>query len=257
MRKIKLLCIFLFIAICLVIPTKTYATSTQRVDDQAKLLSQEEINTLNDKIEKIQSKYNIDLAIVTTNNKQGKTIKQYTIDYYDNSNLSDDAMVFAIAMDTREWYILSQGYCVEVMHETRYDDVESAIIPSLTVGNYYYAFSSYINNIDSYFKQATTNSNASNKQFDSSTVILGSFVAGPAIAFMILSFHKRAHRSVIAKHHASDYLVPNSFSLDNRQDRFLYSNTTRTRKPEPKQQTTHTTRSSSSSGKRSGRGGSF
>ena len=62
---------------------QTVLAAEDRVFDDAKLFSTDEITQLNDKIAALISELNQDFVIVTTNDAQGATAQEYADDYYD------------------------------------------------------------------------------------------------------------------------------------------------------------------------------
>ena len=270
MKKIKLLCILIVSLFTFVtIPTNIYSDELPRVIDQAALLTQEQIDSLTTQIKSIASNYNVDIVIVTTNDKQGKTIDQYTIDYYEENHygygINKDGMILAVSMDSREWRIETWGYCTDIMSDHRYDNIEKLVVSALSKGNYYRAFSMYLEDTEFYLSQGvetpvnSTVDSTSEQEYNKPQMIVGALALGPIVAWIILFVQKRKLRSVILQQNASEYLLQDSFILSKQEDRFLYSNTTRTHKPKPKSESRSSSSSSSShsSGGRGGRGGTF
>ncbi len=64
-------------------------------------------------------------------------------------------------------------------------------------------------------------------------LIIGLLI-GIAIAFIVTGMMKSKMNTAVEKRAAADYIRPGSFALSVRRDRFLYENTTRTRKEKKK-----------------------
>ena len=62
---------------------QTVLAVENRVFDDAKLFSADEITQLNDKIAALTSELSQDFVVVTTNDTQGSTSQEYADDYYD------------------------------------------------------------------------------------------------------------------------------------------------------------------------------
>ena len=95
---------------------QTVLAAEDRVFDDAKLFSTDEITQLNDKIAALISELNQDFVIVTTNDAQGATAQEYADDYYDEHGFGIGAnktgVLFLIDMDNREVYISTCDICI-------------------------------------------------------------------------------------------------------------------------------------------------
>ena len=98
--------------------------SVNPVVDDAKLLSQDEINELKVNIENFRENYNMDVVIVTSNDLQGKTPRDYADDYYDYNGygLGDNksGLLLLIDMDDRKIWISTSGDAIEYFTDNRF-----------------------------------------------------------------------------------------------------------------------------------------
>ena len=88
---------------------QTVLAVENRVFDDAKLFSADEITQLNDKIAALTSELSQDFVVVTTNDAQGSTAQEYADDYYDEHGFgigeNKTGVLFLIDMDNRKVYI--------------------------------------------------------------------------------------------------------------------------------------------------------
>ena len=105
--------------------------SVNPVVDDAKLLSQDEINELKVNIENFRENYNMDVVIVTSNDLQGKTPRDYADDYYDYNGygLGDNksGLLLLIDMDDRKIWISTSGDAIEYFTDNRIDSIVNDI----------------------------------------------------------------------------------------------------------------------------------
>ena len=83
------------------------------VDDSANLFSQEEIDEINIQAEQYSSETGLSLAVVTTDDTQGRTTEDFAEDYYDdladNHGWPEDGMILLIDMENRIIFTTAVG----------------------------------------------------------------------------------------------------------------------------------------------------
>ena len=114
-KKIRIL--FLFVALFfLMVPLAAYGADSNLVYDQAGLFSSEEIQEFQLSLEKMKQDYGMDFILVTTDNAQGKSAKDYADDFYDGIYGPDhDGAIFYIDMDNREIRISASGKAIDYL----------------------------------------------------------------------------------------------------------------------------------------------
>lgn len=113
-----------------------------KVFDEANLFSSDELKALDLEANKISETYNMDIIIVTTDDAQGKTSREYADDYYDYNGLgigSDaDGILFLIDMDNSEAYISVSGLGMKYITDLREEKILDTIFDSgLAEGDFY------------------------------------------------------------------------------------------------------------------------
>lgn len=124
------------------------------VVDDAKLLSQDEVQKLREDIEKFRDKYNMDAVIVTSKDLEGKSTMDYADDYYDYNGygLGDNksGILLLIDMNDRKIWISTSGDAIEYFTDNRIDSIISDISKYLSDGEYFDACNIFLNNIQYY-----------------------------------------------------------------------------------------------------------
>lgn len=98
-------------------------TENRRVYDQAGLFSEEEQQKLDQDIRSLQKTLDMDVALVTTRDAEGKTAEQYADDFYDRNGLGKgedySGVLFLMDMDNRELYISTCGRMIRILTDER------------------------------------------------------------------------------------------------------------------------------------------
>ena len=135
--------------------------SVNPVVDDAKLLSQDEINELKVNIENFRENYNMDVVIVTSNDLQGKTPRDYADDYYDYNGygLGDNksGLLLLIDMDDRKIWISTSGDAIEYFTDNRIDSIVNDISKYLSNEEYFDACNIFLTDIQYYIDNGFAN----------------------------------------------------------------------------------------------------
>lgn len=103
------------------------AGNDRRVYDMAGLLTPEEIQGFENTILEYRSSMKLDMVVVTTNDSEGKTAREYADDFYDQGGFGygkkKNGVLFLIAMDTRELYVSTGGDVIRLLTDKRIDKI--------------------------------------------------------------------------------------------------------------------------------------
>ena len=250
---------------------------TDRVVDEANLLSSWEETQLQEKIDAIRDTYHMDVAIVTKNSIGYRSINVYTADYFEANNygmgLNKDGLIFLLDMGGREYFTATHGKAITVFTDYGLDTIHSRIVSFLSSGSYYSAFSRYLTQVEQYladYQQGTIHDRPGYGYAGTATpktvqeqfmeivpiVFIGAFVIALIITFCL----KNQLKTVRKKQNASSYIQQGSFYLSRSQDIYLYTRTTRRKIETNTGSGGHggsSTFRSSSGGSFGGRGGRF
>lgn len=256
---------FIILSSLLILACFTSSISAERtlplVVDDADILTAHEQASLESMLENIGRSHNMEIAVVTVNSTNGKSAMDYADDFYDYNGYGygedDDGVLLLIDMGAREWHITTHGSGTYYLDDYALYMIENAFIDDLSEGNYFAAFSTFAGMCDSYItsaKYASDSGTSSDHYTDTPTTsfwdddyyyddyeehdsggfsfdfILPSIIVGFIVSFIMVSIMKSGMKTVRSANSASDYMVNGSLSLRSQSDRYLYSNTVRTRR---------------------------
>ena len=229
------------------------AGNIPRIVDNAGLLSMEEVRLLENAAESCTVECSLDVAVLTIDSLNGKSIQQYADDYYENTGygIGPDwsGALLVVSMGERELYISTCGSAIDCLSDQELDAIIDEVANELSYGNYYKAFHIYyqlISNCSETFHQNSSEDGHINWLL---SAFIGIVVAGITILIMRACMNTKRKQ-----HSAGDYLKSDSYHLHTRQDIFLYSNVSKVKKQQNNTSSTHTSSSGRSHG---GRGGRF
>ncbi len=249
----KRIWIFLLI-LCLVIPA---SASASLVIDNAGLLTDSQINTLNQQLDNIRSSLGIDVVVLTEKTLNGTSPMNYADDYYDYNGYGSDGVLLLLDMGQRQWWISTCGSCIGSVHA---DAIGEQFVPYLSDGAYYEGFSLFAKLVQVSMEQPGEYYVDDDLQIVPKVtpwheglgkgLIVGIVVGGIAVAIMAAGM-----RNVKPKHSASDYMKAGGVQLTCQEDRYLYQ--TVTKRARPKSNSSGGSHSSSSGRSHGGGGGRF
>lgn len=249
LRKITALLISLLVLSSLVF--SVFAETNTHIIDDAGLLSSEEIAYLEEKAAELKARYSIDAVVLTVDSLGGSRPQDYADDYYDHAGYGDDGVLFLLAMQERDWYISTCGTVIYALTDYGIQQVGEAVVSYLGESAWFEGFYMFLDSLPAYL-DAYENGAPIDGQADYSgdyyhgdqeevvyyeeefepyfpfSLMCGIAVAGVVVLIMRLCMITRR-----PQHNASAYMEKGSWNLTQRQDLFLYSNVTKTRKQDP------------------------
>lgn len=228
------------------------------VFDEAGILTDGQITTLNERLATISQKRDCDVLVLTVSYLGRKSAQAYADDYYDQNELGrgsgDDGILLLVSINDREWAISTYGYGIEAFTDAALDRIEDDLLSDLSEDRYYEAFLTYANTADSMLERARAG-----KPYDPFPWIIVpiSLLLGFVIALVCVSTMKGKLKSVRPAVGAANYVRKDSLNLRDCRDVYLYSTVTKVPKPKDNGggsgSSTHTSSSGRSHGGRSGR----
>jgi len=261
-----------------------------RVIDEADLLDEYEEEELLSLVNEISERQQFDVVILTVDSLDGEDIQYFSADYYDYNGYgmgeNYDGAMFTVSMAEREWYMLTTGAAIDILTDDILYDMEEAIIPYLSDGDYAEAFAKFAKICDAEVTYAlegnaeddstSADGNASEEVFedlygdgyvrddyyeeDSSPGILFSVIIGLVLAIFPPLVMKGQLQSVRMQASAGNYEKTGSCNITLRRDIFLYHTVNRVPRPKETQNRSgggSTTFRGSSGRSHGGRGGGF
>lgn len=254
MRRTLLALLLSLVLLAAVLPCALAASDLPQVIDNAYLLSVSERDALETKAAALREEYEMDVVILTVDSLHGKRPQDYADDYYDENGYGcgeeKSGLLFLISMEERDWYISTCGEAIYAFTDYGIQQVGEAALPYLSDGEYYEAFDAYLDTLPAYLSAYRSGAPLDGyadysgdyyhgdresvvyyeEEHSPSLVIsllIGAAVAGIAVLVMRASMNTKRLQSS-----AADYLEHGSFHLNRQQDMFLYSNVSKTRRPE-------------------------
>ena len=119
-------------------------TAEQRVFDYADLLSEADEKEMHLWITDMQENWGMDLAYLTTNDTEGKSVQEYGADFYIEHDLglgeNNDGVIFVLDMGSREGQIITCGKAIDIYTDYYIDQMWDNMVGCLSDGDYYNAF---------------------------------------------------------------------------------------------------------------------
>lgn len=156
MKKQKILFLPLLVLLTLCLTLGVLADDPIYLRDNAGLLTETEADTLQSHLCDVSDNLQANIVVVTTDSLDGKTAQAYADDTYDYDTTSgwrygEDGVLFLIDMDERQWAISTSGYAITVIHEGALDHIEDSVVPYLSNGDYYTAFTTFADLVEDYW----------------------------------------------------------------------------------------------------------
>ena len=159
MKRLSVIVLSLLLALSMCIPVLA-ASDGEKVCDLAGLFSAEDKADLETQLAAASEKMGMDVVILTTAGKGGKTLQQYADDFYDNGGYGTGSdrsgLVYVIDMEDRTAYISTAGKAVRYYTDSRIynlTDGNDQMYACLGSGDYKGAAQDVLNGILYYYDQ--------------------------------------------------------------------------------------------------------
>lgn len=250
--KRRILSAMLALALCLVMALPVAAAEETLVYDQARLLTDEEAARLEQRLSQISQAYNAQILVFTVSSIHDATIDQYINHVYDSMGFgygaAHDGVLLLIAMDVREYRILTNGMANQAIGDTEIGYISDYIVSYLSDGDYADAFMAFADECEYYI-----DGYINGFPFEAGITLFICLIVGLVAGLIVALVLKGQLKSVRQRNEAGSYIKAGSMELTTRTDLFLYRTVDRRKK-----QTDSSSSSSGSSGSsRSVGGGRF
>ena len=189
--------------------------------DEADLLYTGEEEMLNKKIDEFRNIYNADIVIAFLDDTEGMEPDYYAEYYYDKGGYgighSRDGIFLLVAMEERDYRILSNGFCASAIDYSEIDYIGEDIAPYLSGEEYLTAAEVFIDEC-SYYMDIEING----VPFNAGKSLVISLVIGFICAFVATGIMKGQLKSVHCKKDADQYTKQGSMNITNSKDLYLY-----------------------------------
>ena len=239
MKKIVSISIVLLLifSVCLI---PSFAAENPLLVDDAGLLTAEEAQTVEAKLQKLSDDTNMDFVIVTTTNWEGKSKQAYADDYYDYNGYGvgrqgDRSGVLLLVYDngsSTERWISTRGYGITCFTDYGIQYVGSQLVDLMDSGAWEQAFLKFADLSSELVAQADAGTpldvNSAPKKRNYALGIGIALVVGIIAGFIARSIIKKKYQPVRFKANATDYLVNGSLNVTGAYDNFRTTSVTRT-----------------------------
>ena len=251
------------------------SAAENRVIDDAGLLIDSEIRSLNDQIHEIKDTYQLDIVLVTTLDLGGLTAREYADNFYDERGYGygEDAsgVLLLVDMGSRQWYISTCGEAIYALTDYSLDVLGDELAYFLSNGYYYDGFENFVNSLPKYmlaYRQGETyDGYAAPDEYEDEIVYypdsnsgnppLIAVGIGLVVAIVTILIMRSSMNTAKPQKDAVNYQKEGSYHLHTHRDMFLYSRTSRTRKQQSSSGSGSSVHRSSGGRSHGGRGGRF
>ncbi len=198
--------------------------------DDAKLLTEEETAQLETLASERSMERNTAFVIITLNGTEGKSITQYMEDFYDEQALGYDqphgnTALLIMDMQERDVYLAGFKKAEQYLDSGRLEMIRNKITPALSEGDYFQAFSSFINTAHDYmgYEPGVNPENILFKwwfQLAAAIILAGVIVA-------LMAFRTGGRVTV----NANTYINKKQSTVINEHDQYIRKTVTRVKKP--------------------------
>lgn len=206
---------------------------TQKIYDYASLLTDSEEESLAAAARDILERYQMDMAVVTTADAEGKSSMAYADDFYDYNGFgfgeTYDGLLLLVDMENRVVWLSTCGAARPVFTDARIQSITDGAADYLADGNYFGGCSYALEQIESTVRtnrEMATPVGRLSRSFRRLPVylLIAAIISGIAVAVMA-----RQGKTARKARNAAGYLDRSSMRLSVREDRYIRSHTTKTR----------------------------
>lgn len=239
MKLNKIFSAILAAAMCLTFTAvNVSAANADKVVDNADILTDSEEQQLEAKMTGIVDKYGYDIAVVTVNSTDGKSMMDYADDYYDYNYYGEDGLMLLYNYSTNEAYITTDGKGIRAFTDNGIQNVGKEVRPYLDSDDYYKAFDSFTNVSEQYIEAYIKK-----RLIVAALISLGIGLVIAAIVCLVL---KSQLKTAVLQTNATEYVRKGSKNVTYARDIYLYKKVT-SRKIES-ESSTHTSSSGDTHG---------
>lgn len=214
-----------------------YVDSSTKVYDFTSLLSVEEEQELQEKIQNNFKNEDYDVVIITIPDLDSRSPREYAEDFYDYNEFNPNGILLLISLQSRDVYIVTSGYGQILFDQSRTDSMIDTITPSLSSGEYFEAMNLFLEEIQEASEKGPSKSMQSceiinslgdyrcKKQVPIIWIVPISFL----ISLIVTWLCTRKYKKILLADDADSYLKKEELKLGGKVDSFMYTSTARVR----------------------------
>ncbi len=207
------------------------------VTDAAKLLTDAELKNLNTVANTLSGKYECDVMVITVKNTEGHSPRKYSELVFDQFDLGYDSersvIMLLVSMEKRDYVLTAYGFGNTAFTDYGKDRLTEKFLPLLSKGNYAKSFTAYLEGCGKFLQLARAGKPVDSnrdpeKQGKTAGLIL---LLGPLGAALATIFVLRQQmKSAGVQTAARNYIPKDGFVLHRKEDQYLHTTTTRTKR---------------------------
>jgi uncharacterized protein len=210
----------------LLFASPVFAERTERIIDNAGILSAAEKESLERLAGSISAVYKFDLIILTDSNIVYDDLRAHAQDYFDSLGPDRDGSIL-LRVVPRGYWISATGRGIS---ESAFNKLDADVDRFLRRNQPYQAFRAYLLNWEEFLK-LDAKGRRFNFVYQWNIIITAiAWLFAFAIGFLVVHSWQRSMSTVFSKKCAADYIIPGSLSFNTKNDRFLYSNVTKVKR---------------------------
>jgi len=225
--KIKL---FLFLLAILFISAPLFGLS--RVVDDAGLLREADIASLENLMDNVSLAYDFDLVILTVKDTFEVEPEDYSADFFADNGYglgkNRDGCLFLLVADRGVIWFSASGRGKKLLNSTATKRLEKDVIKSLENWDFYSAFADYAGDWEEFLTLEAKGGSYNILYRFNAFFVLGAWLVSLGIGFVIVAVWKKGMSTAIPKKQSAVYIVPGSLSTAAQEGKFLYSTVTKT-----------------------------
>ncbi|CAM3747861.1 TPM domain-containing protein [Marinicrinis lubricantis] len=226
-RIYRLPMITLMSLIFLVLGNGIIFASDRNVYDEAQLFTPSQVEELQQRAVSLGEKWKLDIVMVTTNDVQGKTSRQYAEDFYNAHQLgygnTQDGILYLLNMNDREVYILTKDRGVDLITDRRVEEMLDKVYPYLSEDAFGESAHAFLDEVDIMMQRGIPEEGGSLLQelaiYSGISIVIGAVVVG------VMAGYNRGRSTVNSR----TYLDHNSLVVDRRNDQYKHTRVTQQR----------------------------
>ncbi|MBQ7507281.1 MAG: TPM domain-containing protein [Lachnospiraceae bacterium] len=210
----KLGAILILTLIILFLPLPIYAEIRGIVQDDAELLLQEDASRLEDEVEGAVEATGWNIALVTTNETNGRSSEEYADDFYDGQfGINTDGIALLIDMQNRRVHISTSGDAIKIVSDRDVEAIIDAGYDELRDGEYARCFHKML-------KKAVGIKEDSIPHISATEAVVAIAAAGLTFLFTLLGVRKKY--KAIGQAYRYNYSQNSKASISTKVDQFLH-----------------------------------
>jgi len=201
-----------------------------RVVDNAGLLNDGEIYELERLTAQIASTYNFNLVIVTETDIGGVEPETYANNYFDKDYNGQDGCLFLQVTGSRDYWFSTSGRGIKILNSTAFDKLKSDVVKHLKEDAPAQAYTAFIRDWGIFLELDAEGKNYNFIRAYSTYMYIAAWVVSLIIALLALFNMKAKMDNVRPKTEADSFIVPGSLAFTKKNDTFLYTTVTKTKR---------------------------